>query len=70
MDTLMPRAQDAQERPTILLHFHHCTWTCRCREAQAEIVLTCMDALMPLTQDAEERPDNLLHFLRPWRSDV
>ena len=25
--------RDAQKRPTILLHFHHCTWTCRCREA-------------------------------------
>ncbi len=20
--------------PTIFLHFHHCTWTCRCRAAQ------------------------------------
>ncbi len=32
-----PNAADAGMRrsgPTIRLHFHHCTWTCRCREAQ------------------------------------
>ncbi len=26
--------REAQKRPTIPLHFLHCTWTCRCREAQ------------------------------------
>ncbi|GEM_PF-2869255 len=30
----MPRAQDAEERPNNPSHFLHCTWTCRCREAQ------------------------------------
>ncbi len=47
MDALMPRAQDARERPTILLHFHHCTCDLQGRRKVEQRRSSCRDVQVP-----------------------
>ncbi len=49
----MPRAQDAEERPDNPLHFLHCTWTCRCREAQEVRERPSMEVRCPVGEPSE-----------------